>query len=158
MERAVPGHSDLIAFLKARLDEDEAAAKAATPGPWCWEATGDKDSSWAAGLVHDEDGNPLTGEIDKGQGVIIDGVCESIDGNPADGEHIARHDPARVLHEVAFKRAILGQYRTVAGWSSDNWPLSLRLLAAIYSGHPDYRDEWSPAGAEDIREAETGGG
>ena len=27
---------DLTAFLAARLDEDEAAAKAATPGPWRW--------------------------------------------------------------------------------------------------------------------------
>jgi len=101
-----------IAFLRARLDEDEATAKAATPGPWCWEATGDKDSSWAAGLVQDEDGNPLTGEIAKGEGVIIDGVCESIDGNPADGAHIARHDPARVLREVAVWRRILLDYST----------------------------------------------
>jgi hypothetical protein len=159
---------DLIAFLRARIDEDEATAKAATPGPWCWEATGDKDSSWAAGLVQDEDGNVLTGEIGKGEGVIIDGVCESIDGNPADGAHIARHDPAREPREVAFKRAILGEHApSPAGhapgstgcsvcitsragwqedWTSDRWPCqTLRHLATVYSDHPDYRQEWATA-------------
>jgi Family of unknown function (DUF6221) len=51
---------------------------------------------------------------------------------------------ARMHREAAFKRAILGQYRTAAGWSSDNWPLALRLLAAIWIDHPDYLEEWRP--------------
>ncbi|HET9969884.1 MAG TPA: DUF6221 family protein [Streptosporangiaceae bacterium] len=136
--------SDLTAFLSARLDEDEAAAKAATGTAWAWEATGDKDSSWAVGHVESEDGRPLSGEIEHGQGIVIDGVCESINGNLADAAHIARHDPDRALREVAFKRSILGQYRTAAGWSSDNWSLSLRLFAAVWSDHPDYRAEWKP--------------
>jgi hypothetical protein len=136
--------TDLMAFLDARLDEDEATAKGATPGPWAWESTGQKDSSWALGLVQDENGDSLTGEVACGVGIVIDGVCECINGHLADAAHIARHNPARALREVAFKRAILGQYRTAAGWSSDNWPLSLRLLAAIWSDHPDYRPEWRP--------------
>lgn len=136
--------TSLITFLSARLNEDDAAAMAATGTTWAWEATGDKDNSWAVGHVEDEDGHPLSGEIEHGQGVVIDGVCESINGNLADAAHIARHDPARALREVAFKRSILGQYRTAAGWSSDNWPLSLRLLAAAWSDHPDYRQEWAP--------------
>ena len=134
-----------MTFLRARLDEDEAVAMAATGTAWAWEATGDKDSSWAVGHVEGEDGRPLSGEIDHGQGIVIDGVCESINGNLADAAHIARHHPARALREVAFKRAILGQYRTAAGWSGDNWPLSLRLLTAVWSGHPDYQPEWAPS-------------
>jgi len=51
---------------------------------------------------------------------------------------------ARMRRETAFKRAILGQYRTAAGWSSDNWPLPLRLFAAIWSDHPDYDQDWAP--------------
>ena len=52
--------------------------------------------------------------------------------------------PARALREAAFKRAILAEHRTAAAWSSDNWPLSLRLLAAIWSDHSDYDREWKP--------------
>ncbi len=51
---------------------------------------------------------------------------------------------SRASREVAFKRAILGEHRTAAGWSSDNWPLSLRLLVAVWSDHPDYDQEWKP--------------
>lgn len=72
-------------------------AEAATPWPWAWEATGDKDSSWAVGFVQDEDGNPLTGEIGQGEGIVIDGVCESIAGNPTDGAHIAAMHPGLAL-------------------------------------------------------------
>lgn len=72
-------------------------AQAATEGPWAWEATGDKDSSWAVGLVRDEDERMLTGEIGHGEGIIIDGVCESIDGRLGDGEHIASWSPPVAL-------------------------------------------------------------
>ena len=75
---------DLIAFLNARLDEDEAAAKAAWGVEWDWRYVtrpfGERPS-----------------------------IAHTV--------HIARHDPARVLREVAFKRAILGQYRTAGAWS-----------------------------------------
>ena len=36
---------DIIAFIKARLDEDEAAATAATPGPWRAPCGPDDDSA-----------------------------------------------------------------------------------------------------------------
>jgi len=101
---------DLVARLKAGLDQDEAAAMAATGTAWAWEATGDKDNSWAVGYVEDEDGRPLSGEIEHGQGIVIDGVCESINGNLADAPHIARQNPARTLREVAAHRKILARY------------------------------------------------
>ena len=146
---------DVITFLNARLDEDEAAAMAATGTAWAWEATGDKDNSWAAGHVESEDGCPLSGEIEHGQGIVIDGVCESINGNLADAAHIARHDPARALREVAFKRAMLSMfldafgnrlnmtiYGAVGGFTM-NGDWVLRQMAAVYSDHPDYRQEWA---------------
>lgn len=150
--------SDLITFLTARLDEDEAAALAATGTAWAWEATGDKDNSWAVGHVEDEDGRPLSGEIEHGQGVIIDGVCEGINGRLADAAHISRHDPARVLREVEAKRAILAVHAQLNGsiWcqtcdpgadpfgDSEAWyPCrTMRLLAAVYIDHADYQQEW----------------
>lgn len=140
---------DLIAFLKARLDEDEAVAKDATPGPWAWEATGDKDSSWALGLVQDEDGNDLSGELECGTGVVIDGVCESINGRVPDAAHIARNDPTRMLREAAAKRDVLalhdnGNVLDSCSYCHEAWPCrTVRILAAVYSDHPDYRQEWA---------------
>src|SRR5450755_4162939 len=137
---------EMVAFLNARLDEDEAAAyKAATAdrrfgGRPHWSALGH-------GIVTDS-AIPDWAVVDLGP--CID------DGEVA--EHIARHDPARVLREVAFKRAILARHTPIkpvvglaCAWCSDDvdagarwhqtWPCpDVRDLAAVYSGHPDYRD------------------
>ena len=82
--------------------------------------------------------------------------------------HIARHDPARILREVAFKRAIMAEHYPGTTWDRDapgglkicageggdgdtwqmatRWPCpQVRQLAAIYSDHPDYDPEWKPS-------------
>ena len=141
--RDVISGKEVAAFLNARLDEDEATAKRAAecalvqrdgyePGDWSW--------------------LPSYGQSQPEQIALID--------------HQSRHDPARVLREVAAKRALLelhypgmapydapdGLY-ICAGEEADGdtwqmatrWPcMTVRLLAAVYSGHPDYRPEWSP--------------
>lgn len=74
-----------------------------------------------------------------------------------DGEHIARHDPARVLRGVEAKRKLLndlwfaGDVAEVLDWEGNliagaNDALNglLRTLAAEWSTHPGYRQEWSP--------------
>ena len=125
------------AFVAARLDEDEAAAKAATPGPW--HAAGEDILSRA--------GDPYW-----------TGACAA-NAAGADAAHIARHDPARVLREVKAKRAIM------AMWEHENMPsvyqpepevqelinerrdtieMVLCEMAAVWSDHPDYRPEWTP--------------
>jgi hypothetical protein len=140
--------TDLLAFLNARLLEDEAAARAATPGPWAWEATGDKDSSWALGFVQDEDGSDLSGELEHDAGIVIEGVCESISGHVPDAVHIARNDPARALREAEAKRAVSalhgnGNVPDSCSYCHEAWPCrTVRFLAAVYSGHRDYRPEW----------------
>src|SRR5258708_21951486 len=104
--------SDLAAFLTARLDEDEAVAKAATEGPWAWAATGEKDNSWAVALVGDadEEEKMLSGRIEAGGGVLIDPVCEGINGHLPDAPHIARHDPARAPRRVDAAPKILAAH------------------------------------------------
>lgn len=37
------------------LDAIRARVDAATPGPWAWEATGEKDNSWGLGVVVDDE-------------------------------------------------------------------------------------------------------
>lgn len=79
------------------------------------------------------------------------------------GEHVARHDPARVLAECEAKRRLV----TVAGHILESWEAThggqgrvlwedvnrrerhhanetLAALALPYAAHPDYRDEWMP--------------
>jgi hypothetical protein len=80
---------------------------------------------------------------------------DSIDGWLGDRlEHIARHDPARVLAEVAAKRRIVGMLSSIVPAKETNpiksedavaladW--TLRLLALPYADHNDYRQEWGP--------------
>lgn len=77
--------------------------------------------------------------------------------------HIARHDPARVLREVEAKRRILDDYRiavsacrNVTGAELDTpgyramcagrdaLKSCVVQIAAVWSDHPGYRQEWKP--------------
>jgi hypothetical protein len=79
--------------------------------------------------------------------------------------HMARHDPVRVLREVAAKRAILAEHPHIrCGGSTarkndvgcekcDNddgvqwypgYCATVRAIAAVWNDHPDYRTEWKP--------------
>jgi Family of unknown function (DUF6221) len=113
----------LIAFLAARLDEDEAAAKAASGLNWEY-----RDSwVWAGSSfeVADVYGIP---DIDE------------------TGTHIARHDPARALRDAVADRKLIAAYENVAEFS-DPWiglDLAVRIRAERFSGHPAYREEWAP--------------
>lgn len=123
---------DLVAFLRARLDEDERMAREAYDlkhrGEWVWR----NDSRTT---VLDSDGIPI----------------EPAPPRVERGPHIARWHPARVLHEVEAKRRIVEHSEHAAelakiGPSARDgaWFLVLRFLALPYAGHPDYRDEWRP--------------
>jgi len=91
----------------------------------------------------------------------------------AEGAHVARWDPSRVLAECAAKRAIMGVHRPhdhggehgdavfcdECQWDHgddspriDNQPVegfgthpcrTLALLAGVYGSHPDYREAWA---------------
>jgi len=69
-------------------------------------------------------------------------------------QHAARYNPARVLREVAAKRAILAEHQEAAsggycelcyyGYGGGSWPCpTVRALASVYSDHPDYDPEWA---------------
>ena len=131
--------SDLAAFLRARLDEDEATAKGTA-----------SSSPWTVSDVND-DGTSDVESADAPDGLWHGWVAGHIAGG--DANHIARHDPARVLLEVAAKRAILGWHPAERMRYIDasrcpqcelTWPCpTVRHLAAVYQDHPDYRQEWA---------------
>jgi len=120
---------DLIAFLRARLGEDEAAAKAAaerTPSPW-------------VGAFKQVTSEP------SGAGIRVVASAE----NSGISHHIERWDPARVLRDAAFKRLLLDlhepdQYGCQRCEEPGPACRTLWELAAVYSDHPDYRQEWAP--------------
>ncbi len=152
--------SDLVAFLNARLDEDEAAAKAATSGPWQWDRReeygewgdrGPKLMSLTATWMSPEGTGPYPVTVVSGYGYDAYGIGVE----DADAAHIARHDPARMLREVEAKRKILAEYeRTRADRKAHPRDLPLagallavhgvvRALAAVYSDHPEFDDAWN---------------
>jgi hypothetical protein len=138
----------LAAFYAARLDEAEAAAKACqSPSPW-------KAATHEAFSVIVKDG--------AGDALIYDEGTPSLE----EAAHIARHDPARVLRDVAAGRAILAEYDEAAqspydlpegvseGRDDDERERDaylidvldgvVRHLAAVHSDHPDYDPGWAP--------------
>jgi hypothetical protein len=114
--------SEIVEFLKARLDEDETIARDANTSP-----------------------------------EMVTGIPRSYASAPV-AIHIARHHPERVLREVEAKRRIVHEYEVEVdrgpagsrlefearhGGILDAYRASLRILAAAYSDHPDYRQEWA---------------
>jgi hypothetical protein len=73
--------------------------------------------------------------------------------------HVALHDPASVLADVAAKREILSAHDRVSGYRTDAaclscgvndeypaaWPCdTVKILASAYRDRPGYREEWAP--------------
>jgi hypothetical protein len=145
--------SELVAFLRARLDEDAELA-----------ATGE---TWSA---FDEMHGTRRVDVDHSFERVV--ACT----RSWRGVHIARHDPARVLREVEAKRAVVQLHHIVhrnVAWLEDGQEAvaelpvcghcvprhsafpsrqdvpegpcaTVLLLAAVYADHPDYRQEWTP--------------
>jgi hypothetical protein len=131
--------SDLATWLLEQLDADERLALALKDRyAKSWHVR-DEDACEAE-LVYDSDGHAViyweTGTLDEGLQLAA---------------HIARHDPAYVLADIAAKRRIVERL----GWFYD-WPISsavneleedvLRLLALPYADRPGYDPAWAPEG------------
>jgi hypothetical protein len=136
--------AELMAFLRERLDEDEQIARAVDDrsAPW--------DGQWVT------DGSDALRTFNGH--VLFYGHNGPL--KPGLVDHIARHDPARVLAEVEAKRRILDEIVPRMNEIDDHihgeWGVGpidpstyeslglLRLLAAPYADHRDYQPEWAP--------------
>jgi hypothetical protein len=129
---------DLTAFVRARLDEREAKARKATPGPWRWVDPGGESRSALVGPA------PW-----KGEWQTVLEVRTQQWPSRQDAAFIADNDPEFVLADVAAKRQILEQYELADGGMTGQilrncLDTPIRLLALPFAGHPDYREEWKP--------------
>jgi hypothetical protein len=136
--------SALVEFLNARLDEDEAIANA----PQCkaWELQPYWHHPNGESPI---EGNVIATDVDPSARFrrYITGPEEhDID----DARHIASHDPARVLREIAGKRGVVREMEAARTSLEDrgvNVPFfitwTLMYLAAVYNDHPDYRKDWA---------------
>ncbi|MBO2447582.1 hypothetical protein J4573_10830 [Actinomadura barringtoniae] len=126
--------SDLVDFLRARIDKDEALARACAAAPW---------RALPAGQIvvdsPDSDAAPAPAPVASAENLTY-------------AEHIARHDPARVLRDVETRRRLIAEYEKNAWRASqgrgeqyvDPWETTLRLLAEVYDHHPAYQEAWRP--------------
>jgi hypothetical protein len=140
--------SGLVEWLSARLDEDERGALCATFCDPEDSASGDF-TEWHVDAPNPR--WPVAVNVANGTAIVAAGYNGAY-------EHIARWDPARVLAEVAAKRAILAEVQRRDAWLNmktlveparseatamrDALVPVVRLLALPYADRPGYRDEW----------------
>jgi len=125
---------DLVAFLNARYDEEEAQADVAAQH---------QKPDWSC---------PATCVVDLGEDLL------SIDDREV-AYHIVLHDPARVLAEVEANRRTLDLHFIQSGtggtWDTDPPAIcnecgtphpceTVRLRGLPHADHEDYRQEWKP--------------
>lgn len=157
--------SDLVEFLNRCIDEDERIASAATPGPWRY----DQGKHWRKPGTSWFEEAVFAGP-DGADAICVAGTGETDDWQSmADAEHVALHDPARVLREVEAKRRLLKPHSTGDfpydpdgdGPGNYSWTErcdecykptpcpTVRALASAYSDRPGYDPSWAHVEEED---------
>lgn len=128
----------LTEFLLARIAEDEAVAHrfdTTAYREWTYRPYGDRLGGECV---------PMGGQVSISEDWHDTGYVGVSD-------HIARHDPARVLAECAAKRAVV---LTLTAWEPDSAPpprvetaehdawRMLTALAQPHADHPDFDEAW----------------
>ncbi|GAA1969980.1 DUF6221 family protein [Catenulispora subtropica] len=115
-------NQDIIAFVQARLDEDADIAR---------RCDGDGCGRWIA------------------DGGTVDFCQYDLDGfHPTVARHVTRHDPERVLREVAARQRALNRHvpdtDDTCRHDGRRWPCpDLLDLAAPHAEHPAFDPGWS---------------
>jgi hypothetical protein len=149
---------DIMQWLGEQLAEDERVARAASDGPWRPYTGPEKKWQTKGDLMH-----PVhTWDHMTGDPVIMTATW-------ADSQHIATHDPERVLREIDANRRRLERHtpQPMLGRDSDendpstyvlgcptcqldvvsegDWPCEeARDMLVSYADRPGYREEWRP--------------
>lgn len=136
---------DLIAFWTARLDQAEQVAREAARlegSHWTVEGRWDDDDV----NVVDNDGRVMHDNRTK-----ISKVVSLIHRGTAN--HIALNDPQAALADITADRALIARYERLPAievreigpiGARPGLALAIRIRAARFSDHPDYKQEWAP--------------
>ena len=126
---------ELVRWLGEQLDKDERIAQGADPGPWKNNSLGRHDQSVI------KLGPPTSTSL-----IQFDGSRAA-----ANGTHVARHDPARVLRDIEAKREVVrlaerahDYHETFMNGFAAALEGTLRLFALAYADRPGYRRDWRP--------------
>lgn len=151
----------LVAWLRAQLDEDERKARAAyvkqqgDPEWWVSEVMG---AGGACFTVRSRRDNRPIARVQRLEGYDGGEPGDILEGRAA-AAHIAEHDPARVLREIACKRKLLALHAgrhacsdAVPGNETQAMQLfvywtcpTVRILAEAYSDRLGWQEEWRPS-------------
>lgn len=135
--------TDLVAYLRARLDEEEATAHAA------YVSVGDpggetQDWQVAESPVPDFPPHVNVGVESHQDWLILDATTGSVAERRAIAGHAAYWQPSRVLADITAKRAALDLWER--GYVVENGAEVpdevLCILAQPYAGRDDFRPEW----------------
>jgi hypothetical protein len=134
-----PGVKELVRFYRAQVDKDEQVACSATQHRWRVDRwTNDHDREFL--VVADEDAGAPAFALKS----------------EADGEHIVRHDPARVLRAVRSARRLIAELdkaiefyarpenRGIPAGEVTGLYQAVKLRAEEYDDRPGYLEEWRP--------------
>ncbi|MFD8577414.1 DUF6221 family protein [Streptomyces virginiae] len=155
--------AELINFLRDRLSVEEHVAREATVGPW---------RNAGTSRHHEDVAGPCEAVFaappDRGCTCIARTGARGDRQAMVDAEHIARHNPERVLAEVEVKRRLIALHEPVilrGGGGAEYFNTTrvcrsceppkqfpetaypcqtLRLLALPYADHPYYQQAWRP--------------
>ena len=133
--------TDLIAFIRARLDEREQTARQlseTSPGPWWLDSREAVDA-----VLRDANGE-----------WVNDVWTRDVINLP----YLVQNDPAYVLADIESKRKIIDRYLAFVHLRQNQYTgppeviqgiraqlLSiLKEMAEVYSDHPDYQPTWRP--------------
>ena len=123
---------DIVAFLKERIDEEEEIARRAAFGWGAEWKVKDPGDDWACIAAE--------GSLNVASSEDIDVI-----------RHACRWDPARVLAEIAAKRAILAAdpargarsyLDDVTAFALAAWERTLLVLVQPFASHPDFDPAW----------------
>ncbi|MFJ4919470.1 DUF6221 family protein [Streptomyces sp. NPDC088725] len=123
---------DLLAFVSARLDEEQQIAERAGAGSWRCPPD-------------------LPGEVHEAIGAVAFSPR-----NQGFDHHIAYQNPAQTLRRIETARILLSEYAEVAALDTDrpthDFPSGravglgfvVRQMAAEHAGHPGFKAAWLP--------------
>ena len=146
----------MIAFAEARLNEDEAAARACADSGGSLEWIDSRVMASGDHTIRTRPGARVVARVRIADTEASDGSVIDPDACAA---HIPRYDPARVLRDVAAKRARIERYkRAVEVGGANPSPFvrgqdngyaeacldSIRDDVAAWSDHPEYQEGWKP--------------